>query len=243
MQARTNGGPLPVLSEQASEGAGNLEQPHDRSSLHMGCVPSTALSAVSTHQVSERIPRGLIQMPNPVSNATNTSMIRYIASPDDELGQEPTMLQDESASSEVTNRQVVKRRLTRCCTQVKSHRTTFVIGLVGSCALLLLATPVAAQTSGPVGSDICGTPLANTINQAAPLIVGLLMIGGAILSYILHNASGFPKDPQVVQSVKNWRNRAAFASVTTPLFAVVMEMFIGFTGVGLANCVDIVPFF
>ncbi|WP_332900377.1 hypothetical protein [Haladaptatus sp. CMSO5] len=85
--------------------------------------------------------------------------------------------------------------------------------------------------------------MATTINQAAPLIVGILMIGGAILSYVLHNASAFPKDPQSVQSIKNWRNRAAFASITTPLFAIIMEMFIGFTGVGLANCVDIVPFF
>lgn len=112
--------------------------------------------------------------------------------------------------------------------------------------LVLLAfavAPATAQSGNEVGSGICGTPLATTINQAAPLIVGILMIGGAILSYILHNASAFPKDPQAVQSIKNWRNRAAFASVTTPLFAFIMQMFIGFTGVGLANCVDIVPFF
>jgi hypothetical protein len=85
--------------------------------------------------------------------------------------------------------------------------------------------------------------LADTINQGAPLIVGILMIGGAILAYVLHNASAFPQDPQTVQSVKNWRNRAAFASITTPLFAVVMQLFIGFTGVGLASCIDLVPFF
>ena len=112
--------------------------------------------------------------------------------------------------------------------------------------LVLLAfgvSPATAQSGNTVGNGICGTPLANTINQAAPLIVGILMIGGAILSYILHNASAFPKDPQAVQSIKNWRNRAAFASVTTPLFALIMQMFIGFSGVGLAICVDIVPFF
>jgi hypothetical protein len=68
------------------------------------------------------------------------------------------------------------------------------------------------------------------------------MFGGAVLSYTLHNASAFPKDPQSVQAMKNWRNRAAFASVTTPLFALLMELFIGFTGVGLADCIDIVPF-
>ncbi|QLG29964.1 hypothetical protein HUG10_19650 (plasmid) [Halorarum halophilum] len=68
------------------------------------------------------------------------------------------------------------------------------------------------------------------------------MIGGAILAYILHNASAFPKNPQSVQEIKDWRNRAAFASITTPLFALVMELFIGFTGVNLATCVDLVPF-
>ncbi|ESP86816.1 hypothetical protein K933_17072 [Candidatus Halobonum tyrrellensis G22] len=68
------------------------------------------------------------------------------------------------------------------------------------------------------------------------------MIGGAILSYILHNASAFPKNPQAVQEIKDWRNRAAFASITTPLFALVMQLFIGFTGTDLATCVDLVPF-
>lgn len=102
--------------------------------------------------------------------------------------------------------------------------------------------PVAAQSSEPVGSGICGTPLANMINQAAPLVVGVLMIGGTILSYILHNLSAFYKDPQKVQETKDWRNRAAFTSITTPLFALMIELFIGFTGANLANCVDIVPF-
>lgn len=107
-------------------------------------------------------------------------------------------------------------------------------------ALVALTAPAAAQETA--GSGICGTPLADTINQAAPLVIGLLMIGGAMLSYVLHNAAGIIKDPERVAGVKDWRNRAAFASITTPLFALVMQMFIGFTGVSLANCVDLVPF-
>ncbi|WP_232819775.1 hypothetical protein [Haloprofundus halophilus] len=103
------------------------------------------------------------------------------------------------------------------------------------------STTVAAQEG--VGNGICGTPLADTINQAAPLVVGTLMIGAAILSYVLHTAAGFPKDPQTVQSFKSWRNRAGMSAVTTPLFAVVIEMFIGFTGTSLADCVSLVPFF
>jgi hypothetical protein len=121
------------------------------------------------------------------------------------------------------------------------HRT--LISTVAATILVLTTAtlPVAAQ-SDDVGTVICGTPLASTINEAAPLVIGLLMFGGAVLSYTLHNASAFPKDPQSVQAMKNWRNRAAFASVTTPLFALLMELFIGFTGVGLADCIDIVPF-
>ena len=124
-----------------------------------------------------------------------------------------------------------------CAPRARSFAQTVGIQLA---ALAALSTPVAAQETA--GSGICGTPLADTINQAAPLIVGMLMIGGAILSYILHNASAFPKNPQAVQEIKDWRNRAAFASITTPLFALVMQLFIGFTGTDLATCVDLVPF-
>ncbi|MDS0243743.1 MULTISPECIES: hypothetical protein [unclassified Haloferax] len=117
-----------------------------------------------------------------------------------------------------------------------SH-TLLTAGLI----IVTMSTTVAAQEG--VGSGICGTPLAETINQAAPLVVGTLMIGAAILSYILHTAAAFPKDPQSVQTFKNWRNRAGMSAVTTPLFAVVIEMFIGFTGTSTAECVSIVPFF
>lgn len=103
-----------------------------------------------------------------------------------------------------------------------------------------MTSQVAAQE---VGSGICGTPLAETINQAAPLVVGTLMIGAAILSYILHTAAAFPKDPQSVQTFKNWRNRAGLSAITTPLFAVLIEIFIGFTGTSVADCVSLVPFF
>ncbi|KTG07785.1 hypothetical protein AUR64_02275 [Haloprofundus marisrubri] len=114
---------------------------------------------------------------------------------------------------------------------------------VASAGVLLAITSTTVAAQEGVGNGICGTPLADTINQAAPLVVGTLMIGAAILSYVLHTAAGFPKDPQTVQSFKNWRNRAGISAVTTPLFAVVIEMFIGFTGTSLADCVSLVPFF
>lgn len=120
----------------------------------------------------------------------------------------------------------------------KAHVSS--LGIAAVAAFVGMTAPVAAQETA--GSGICGTPLADTINQAAPLVIGLLMIGGAMLSYILHNAAGLVKDPERVAAIKDWRNRAAFTSITTPLFALVMQLFIGFTGVSLASCVDLVPF-
>jgi hypothetical protein len=111
-------------------------------------------------------------------------------------------------------------------------------GVIG---LGLVSSTVAGQQV--VGGDLCNTPLADTINFAAPLFVGLLMIASAILAYLLHNAAAFPKKPQTVESVKDWRNRAAFSAVTTPLFAVVIQLLIQSTGVGVAECVNIIPFF
>ncbi|SEP27152.1 hypothetical protein SAMN04487948_13015 [Halogranum amylolyticum] len=119
----------------------------------------------------------------------------------------------------------------------RTCRTVLTAGVL----LATTSTTVAAQEG--VGSGICGTPLAETVNQAAPLIVGTLMIGASILAYILHTAAAFPRDPQSVQTIKNWRNRAAISAITTPLFAFVIEMFIGFTGTSISNCVSLVPFF
>ncbi|MFH5801565.1 hypothetical protein [Haladaptatus sp. CMAA 1911] len=113
--------------------------------------------------------------------------------------------------------------------------------LIGMAVLFVFTNPVSAQQT--IGSDLCGTPLARTINFAAPLAVGITMIASSILAYVLHNAAAFPKDPQSVQSIKAWRNRAVYAAVTTPLFAFVLDLLIRSTGVGLAGCVDIVPFF
>ena len=124
---------------------------------------------------------------------------------------------------------------------VPKRRTALSTGFLLLAGTIFASTPVAAQQQ--VGSDICGTPLADTINYAAPLFVGILMISSAILAYLLHNAAAFPKNPDAVEGIKGWRNRAAFSTVTTPLVAVVIQLLIQSTGVGLAGCVNIIPFF
>ncbi|MFH5802369.1 hypothetical protein [Haladaptatus sp. CMAA 1911] len=128
---------------------------------------------------------------------------------------------------------------------VASHTNTFVRHSAVSLTALSVTTgaAVAQQGGGPVGQGLCGTPLASTINQAAPLVIGLLMFGGALLAVALHAASGLLKNPNSKKEIKSWRNNAAFTAVTAPLFAFMLQLFLGFTGANLANCINLVPFF
>jgi hypothetical protein len=94
---------------------------------------------------------------------------------------------------------------------------------------------------GSIGSEVCGTAITQTINGIAPIVLFVTVIGGLILSYLLHAWSGFKKDPQQVQNVKNWRNRAGISAISAPLLGKALEIIIGIMGIGLAGCIDIVP--
>jgi hypothetical protein len=95
---------------------------------------------------------------------------------------------------------------------------------------------------GTVGSQLCGTAIAQTVNQLAPVVLGVVIVGGLMLGYTLHAWSGFKKDPQKVQNIRDWRNRAITSAITAPLLGKLLELVIGFMGIGLAGCIDIVPF-
>jgi hypothetical protein len=99
----------------------------------------------------------------------------------------------------------------------------------------------AAQDGGGGGSAICGTAIASTVNQVVPLALSVTVFGGLILSYLLHAYAGFKKDPNKVTQIKDWRNRAGLTAVSAPLFGKMLEIVIGFTGIGLAGCIEIVP--
>lgn len=119
----------------------------------------------------------------------------------------------------------------------RAIRTLGVAAVTGSVALV---GTVSAQTQ--VGDGVCGSPFATTLNQGAPLAVGILMAAAAVLAYLLHTYSGMKRDPQAVQEVKEWRNRSAAAVITTPIFAWALIQFLGFTGVGIADCIQLSPF-
>jgi hypothetical protein len=114
--------------------------------------------------------------------------------------------------------------------------------LLGAAYGLLIAgnmVGLAAAQSG--GSAICGTPIAKTVNKLAPLVLTVTVGGGLIMCYLLHSYSGLKKDPQKVKEIKDWRNRAGITAVSAPLLGKLLEIIIGFTGMGLASCIDIVP--
>lgn len=128
-------------------------------------------------------------------------------------------------------------------TRLSLHR-----GLIAGYTLLAgsyFITPVVAQDGdgggGSVGSQICGTPIAETINELAPLVLAIVIFGGGILCYILHAYSGFKKDPNKKKEILDWRNRAGFTAVTAPLVGKFIEIAIAATGLGLAGCIDIIP--
>ena len=120
------------------------------------------------------------------------------------------------------------------------RRATAVIG-GAIITLQVLIAPVAAQST--VGSSLCGTPIANFINSAAPLIVALAMVVGTVFAYVMHTRAGFAGDTEQARFYIDWRNRAGYTAVTAPLLAFLLEMMIGFTGTGVASCINLVPFF
>lgn len=99
----------------------------------------------------------------------------------------------------------------------------------------------AAQAGGDGGSPICGTAIASTVNQVVPLALTVTVFGGLILSYLLHAYAGFKKDPNKVTQIKNWRNRAGLTAISAPLFGKMLEIVLGFIGLGLGGCIQIVP--
>ncbi len=105
----------------------------------------------------------------------------------------------------------------------------------------VVAQPAAAQSS--VGDELCGTPIADFINSTVPLVVALAMIAGLVFAFLMHARSGVARDTEQARFYRDWRNRAGYTAVTVPLLAFLLQLLIGFTGTGIASCIDLVPFF
>jgi hypothetical protein len=113
--------------------------------------------------------------------------------------------------------------------------------LPGTIVLTVVVGQAAAQPE--VGNTLCGTPIANFINGIVALVVGLAMIVGAVFAAFMHARAGVARDALQAQFYMDWRNRAGYTAVTAPLLAFLIQMLIGFTGTGVASCIDLVPFF
>jgi hypothetical protein len=59
----------------------------------------------------------------------------------------------------------------------------------------------------------------------------------------MHARAGVARDAEQARFYLDWRNRAGYTAVTAPLMAFIIQMLIGFTGTGVASCVNLVPFF
>lgn len=100
---------------------------------------------------------------------------------------------------------------------------------------------VAAQET--VGQELCGTPIADFINSSIPLVVALVIIVGTVFAFLLHVRAGVARDAEQARFYFDWRNRAAYTAVTAPLLAFLLQMLLGFTGTGISDCINLVPFF
>jgi hypothetical protein len=101
---------------------------------------------------------------------------------------------------------------------------------------------IAGQVAAQAGGDLCGTPIEAMLNEFGPLVIGALIIAGAFVSMIAHGMAGLHKDPDTVRFYRKWRNRSALTAVSVPVVGYFIEVALGLVGVGLAGCIDLVPF-
>ena len=127
--------------------------------------------------------------------------------------------------------------------RARGHLITAAYGLLVTVNLIgvTAAQEGGGGGGGSIGSEVCGTAITQTINGIAPIVMFVVVVGGLMLAYLLHAWSGFKKDPQQVQNIKNWRNRAGISALSAPLLGKALEIIIGIMGLGLAGCIDIVP--
>lgn len=120
-----------------------------------------------------------------------------------------------------------------------SKRQLVAIMISVTSGIAALSSPVSAQSAG---SQLCGTPVEAALNEFGPLIISALVVIGAFVAMIAHGMSGLHKDPDTVRFYRKWRNRSALTAVTVPVVGYFIEVALGIVGVGLAGCIDIVPF-
>lgn len=151
---------------------------------------------------------------------------------------------DDTTTDRDTSETTAQNRETENSISRLSDRGRRIFRHISATALfLVIGTGTVVAQSGELGGGVCGTPLANTLNESAPLIIGILMVAGAIVTYIAHMYGGLVRDPNKMQEVKEYRNSAGFATITTPFVAWFILQLLTFANVELASCIDLVPFF
>ncbi len=110
---------------------------------------------------------------------------------------------------------------------------------IGSVLGLILISGTAAAA---VGSGLCGTPISRLLNEAGPLVVSIVMLGGTLFSMVLHGSAGLLRDPEEVRHYRKWRTRSVKGVLGAPILGYFLEVMLGYLGLNVDSCIDIVPF-
>lgn len=123
-------------------------------------------------------------------------------------------------------------------TDTTKRRLVAIVFSIAS-GIAAISNPVSAQEAG---SELCGTPVESALNEFGPLVISALIVVGAFVAMIAHGLAGLHKDPDTVRFYRKWRNRSALTAVTVPVVGYFIEVALGIMGVGLAGCIELVPF-
>ena len=102
-------------------------------------------------------------------------------------------------------------------------------------------------TVGLAAAQGGGCPLpqqaATGLSQTSQQLVGIIIIAGIVAAGIAEGISRIKRDPNEEADWKQYRNGAAMSVVTVPLLMWFIVNTAGNFGIGIAQCVDLVPFF
>lgn len=128
-----------------------------------------------------------------------------------------------------------ERRLYHTISRVDILGRIHHLGATATFATLTLSSTAAAQTAETDSAVV------EFINSAAPTVLAYLILFGTVIAVGAHVVSGFPKNPETANRLKDWRNRAAMGVLGAPIMALIIEQMLGFVPIPWLQQIDLVP--
>lgn len=107
--------------------------------------------------------------------------------------------------------------------------------------VLVTMTGLAAAQEGSGG--VCGTPAIDLFEWAAQTGAGVLFLGGLVYGGYKHARAGISQNPQ---DASNHRRTGTMAMIAGPIFGLVVvlgEQAAAATGLNVAQCAELTPWF